>query len=243
MAARDGNEAPLPKSVALMWGMGGSGARGPKRGLSLDQVVDAAIAVADDEGFGALSMSRVAERLGFTTMSLYRYVDSKESLLELLTDRAVGLPPDIPASTPWRLALETWAWAEFRAIRHHRWWLDIPMRRPPVGPNSMAWLETGLTALTDIPIPGPLKLQLVMNLSFYVIGRARFLKDIAGDREDEEYATVLDRVLDPERFPQLTAALGGQPIGDEMDWEDVDFGFSLDRLLDGYASFLDALPR
>lgn len=244
MAARDGNEAPpLPKTVALLWGMSGPGARGPKRGLSLDQVVDAAIAVADEEGFGALSMSRVAERLGFTTMSLYRYVDSKESLLELLTDRAVGLPPDIPADTSWRPALETWAWAEFRAIRRHRWWLDIPMRRPPVGPNSMAWLETGLTALADIPIPGPLKLQLVMNLSLYVIGRARFLKDIAGDREDEEYATVLDRVLDPERFPQLTAALGGQPIGDEMDWEDVDFGFSLDRLLDGYASFLDALPR
>ncbi|NNH68804.1 TetR/AcrR family transcriptional regulator [Nocardia uniformis] len=239
MAARDGKEAPLPKSVALLWGLGGSGARGPKRGLSLDQIVEAAIAVADEEGFGALSMSRVAERLGFTTMSLYRYVDNKDSLLELLSDRAVGLPPDIAAGTPWRTALETWAWAEFHAIRRHPWWLDIPMQRPPVGPNSMAWLENALVGLAETRIPDSLKLQLVLNLSLYVVGRVRFLKDLTGGGEGEEYSTVLERVLDPEQYPELTKAIGQQVFGNEINWEEMDFSFALDRLLDGYAQFLD----
>ena len=59
-----------------------SGRPGPRPGLTLEQIADAGIALADAEGLDAVSMARLAESLGFTTMSLYRYVSSKDEVLE-----------------------------------------------------------------------------------------------------------------------------------------------------------------
>ncbi|MET9489449.1 TetR/AcrR family transcriptional regulator [Nocardia sp. NPDC006630] len=233
-------EQALPKLVRLLWDLDDPGSRGPKRGMSLDEILEAAIAVADAEGYAALSMSRVAKQLGFTTMSLYRYVDSKETLVELLLDRLVGAPPALPADAGWRAGLEAWAWGEFRAIRVHPWWLDIPISAPPLGPKNMDWLEAGLTAMADAPLPEPVKLQMVTNLSLYVIGRARFLKDTVQRSEDDtDYAAILAQVLDPARYPAITSALSHRAFDDDdMHWEEADFRFSLDRLLDGYEHFI-----
>lgn len=86
----------LPRAVELAWGLDQPGTRGPKKGLSLEQILDTAIELADAEGVTALSMGRVAKALGFTTMSLYRYVASKDELIELISDRVIGPPPVIP---------------------------------------------------------------------------------------------------------------------------------------------------
>ncbi|MGV9665897.1 TetR/AcrR family transcriptional regulator [Nocardia niigatensis] len=235
------DERALPKSVQLLWDLDRTGSRGPKRGLSLEQIVETAMAVADADGYGALSMARVAKELGYTTMSLYRYVDSKDTLAELLHDRIFAIRPDLPAGD-WRTGLEAWAWAEFRAIRAHDWWLDIPMTSPPRGPNNMIWLEAGMGALAEVEIPEALKLQLLVNLSIYVIGRTRFLRDtIQPDTEDSDFTRVLTEVLDPQRFPAVHSALTNRAFdNDEVHWEEGDFGFALDRLLDGYQVFIDS---
>ncbi|MQY31144.1 TetR/AcrR family transcriptional regulator [Nocardia aurantia] len=239
----ESGEVTLPKSVELLWGLGSTGSRGPRRGMSLDQIVDAAMELADADGLAGLSMSRVAERLGFTTMSLYRYVDSKDTLLDLLSDRVVGLPPEIPPGTPWRDGLYRWAWAEFRMLQAHSWWLDIPISAPPMGPNNMAWLNTALTVLDGTSVPDPLKMQLVLNLSLYVIGRARFQRDTQTGPEVTDYPEILARVLDPDRFPVLVRTLGARAFDDDnVDWADADFEFCLARLLDGYERFIDGFP-
>lgn len=228
----------LPKAVELMWGREQPGGRGPKRGLTLDQILDAATEVADAEGYAALSMNRVAKQLGFTAMSLYRYVDSKNTLVDLLMDRVVGQPPDIAAGTPWRLGLERWALAEFERLGRHLWWLDIPLNRPPMGPNNMAWLETALQVLAEAAVPEPVKLQLVMNMSMFVVGKRRFLRDLQVE-EGGDFASVMARVLDPQRFPSVSAALSNAAFDDDdIDWERADFEFGLARLLDGYEVFI-----
>ncbi|MFC8384683.1 TetR/AcrR family transcriptional regulator [Nocardia sp. NPDC057272] len=228
----------LPKAVELMWGREQPGGRGPKRGLTLDQILDAATEVADAEGFAALSMNRVAKQLGFTAMSLYRYVDSKNTLVDLLMDRVVGAPPEIAAGTPWRVGLEQWALAEFERLGRHLWWLDIPLSRPPMGPNNMAWLETALQVLAEAAVPEPIKLQLVMNVSMFVVGKRRFLRDLQ-EEEGGDFASVMARVLDPQRFPSVSAALSNAAFDDDdIDWERADFEFGLARLLDGYEVFI-----
>ena len=58
----------LPPGLDLLWGRRGTGRRGPRRGLSIEAIVAAAIRVADSEGLDAVSMARVARELGFTTM-------------------------------------------------------------------------------------------------------------------------------------------------------------------------------
>ncbi|MGW5110520.1 TetR/AcrR family transcriptional regulator [Nocardia sp. NPDC004123] len=235
------DERVLPKAVKLLWDLDDAGSRGPKRGLSLDQILNTAVRVADAEGYAALSMARVAKELGFTTMSLYRYVDSKDTLVELLHDRIFDVTPDLPADG-WRAGLEAWAWAEFHAIRAHDWWLDIPMTSPPLGPNNMAWLEAGMGVLSGLDLAEPLKLQLLVNLSIYVIGRTRFLRDtIQQHDQDQDFTAILTAVLDPGRFPIVSAALANRAFDtDDMHWEEADFSFALDRLLDGYQVFIDS---
>lgn len=234
--SRSPDDAPLPKSVALMWGLAPAGTRGPRRGLSLEQIVDAAIELADEEGFAGLSMNKVAERLGFTAMSLYRYVDSKATLVEIALDRVIGTPPEFPPDLSWREKLEQWAREEYRLISRHAGWLSVTMGAPPLGPNNLAWLEAGLAALGHTGVPEPLKLQLVMNLSLFVIGRARLASEIDPTNEESEGDWgILERVLNPERFPALTAAaLAGAFEQDEELWADLFFDTGLTLLLDGY---------
>ncbi|WP_216592539.1 TetR/AcrR family transcriptional regulator [Verrucosispora sioxanthis] len=88
-----GEDIELPENVALAWGLRDRPSRGPKRSLSLDQVVAAGIQIAQAEGLTAVSMSRVAGELGVATMSLYRYVPTKHDLLDLMVDTAYGPPP------------------------------------------------------------------------------------------------------------------------------------------------------
>ncbi|MET8654089.1 TetR/AcrR family transcriptional regulator [Nocardia aurea] len=235
-------EAAIPKAIALLWGLDVPGGRGPKRGLTLDQILDAAVEVADAEGYQALSMNRVATQLGFTAMSLYRYVDSKQTLVDLLLDRVVGTPPTIAPDTPWREALWQWAMAEYAAIERHPWWLDIPLIGPPMGPNNMQWLETGLRALAATEIPVPVRMQLVMNLSFFVMGRMRLARGLTVDTGGEDdYAEVMQRLIDPRRYPNVVAALSSDSLDDDIDWNRADFEFGLARLLDGYESFVRGL--
>ncbi|MBF6456012.1 TetR/AcrR family transcriptional regulator [Nocardia cyriacigeorgica] len=233
----------LPKAVALMWGLEQPGGRGPKRGLSLEQIIEAAIAIGDAEGFAALSMNRVARELGFTAMSLYRYVDSKATLMEMMLDHVIGLPPEIEPGTSWRAGLAQWARSEYEVLGRHPWALDISFGgSPPLGPNNMAWLEAGLGTLREVPVPDAVKLQLVMNLSLYVIGRRRAARDIAPSLESEaDFTEPLRQLLDPQQFPALLSALSNRAFDDDdIDWEQGDFEFGMERLLDGYECFVNA---
>lgn len=72
-----------PATMELLWQTAPVPRRGPKPGLSLERVVQAAIAVADDEGMAALAMRRVADRLGVGVMTLYRYVPGKAVLVDV----------------------------------------------------------------------------------------------------------------------------------------------------------------
>jgi hypothetical protein len=73
-----GTEPPweLPASIAAAWGLRERPHKGPKPGLSLNRIIDAAVRLAASQGLDAVSMSRVASELGASTMSLYRYVSA-----------------------------------------------------------------------------------------------------------------------------------------------------------------------
>src|ERR1700754_3557298 len=95
------------RSLELLWRRQQPPTRGPKQRLDLDEIVRAAIEVADADGLSALSMRKVAERLGVGTMSLYTYVPGKAELVDVMLDTVcgeVGMPEDVPGG--WRGRLE-----------------------------------------------------------------------------------------------------------------------------------------
>src|SRR5215207_4733722 len=116
----------LPRAVALAWGVAANPQRGPKRELSIERIVDA-------EGLAAVSMSRVAASLGFTTMSLYRYVTSKDDLILLMQEAATDVPrPAEAVERGWREGVTAWVLAIRGAYREHPWLVDIPISGAPI---------------------------------------------------------------------------------------------------------------
>src|ERR1700724_2007655 len=119
----------LPASIAGAWGLRERPRRGPRRGLSLERIVAAAVRIAASDGLAAVSMSRVAAELGASTMSLYRYVAAKDELLALMVDAAFGTPPAAPGPDEgWRAGLSRWAWALRAPVRRHSRTVRIAMR-------------------------------------------------------------------------------------------------------------------
>src|SRR5436305_1625233 len=135
------------RSIALLWGVAESGRRGPKPRHTVEDVVRAAVALADAEGLAALSMRRVAETLQMSPMSLYTYVPSKSELLDLMVDRVAGEMEDPkPAEAGWRAQLTLLCRQRWTTAQRHPWIMQLPRRRPPLGPNVLARVEAMLRA-------------------------------------------------------------------------------------------------
>ena len=246
----DDNE--LPPDVALMWRLREAPRRGPKPSLTLDDIVRAAIAIADEEDdLAAVSMARVAERLGKSTMALYRHVKSKDDLLVLMSDAAVERPQPLPEGVDWRTGLTFWADGVLTAIRKHRWYAKIPISGPPAGPNNLAWLDSALGALKDTGLPEEAKIGVVMGLITYVQGEIRVAFDLAAGYGEnpaafEQFGTTLARVADPRVYPAV-ARLVEAGVFDEMgsfeEDNEADFDFGLQLYLDGVAAFIDRVRQ
>ncbi len=238
----------LPASIELAWGVRERPTKGPKRGLSLERIVEAAVKIAVTDGLGAVSMNRVATNLGASTMSLYRYVESKEELLMLMVDAAGGKPPAVgEPGEGWRAGLARWAWAYRTVLGRHPWMLRVPISGPPVTPNQIAWLDHGLRALGSTHLMEGEKLSAILLLSGFVRNEATLSADLtaaalaAGVTTPDvmpRYSRLLKRLTDPEQFPAIHAAIAAGAL-DEEDDEEHEFIFGLERLLDG----IDVLVR
>ena len=113
-------------------------------------------------------MARIAKELGVGTMSLYRYVASKDELLTTMVDTALGAPPPPAAGEDWRAGLTRWAVGVRTAYRGNPWSLRVPISGPPLGPNNVAWLDNALAAMAGTPLSEQEKLSCVLLVSGFV---------------------------------------------------------------------------
>jgi AcrR family transcriptional regulator len=143
-------------------------------------IVDAAIKLADAEGLEGVSMARVAAELGFTTMSLYRYVTSKDELLQLMWNASArGVDTRVIEGDGWRDRLRFWATVQRDMLDRHPWLTQMPMAAPPMAPNSLHFVELGLATMDGTPLPDADKLRAIGLLSSYTLSEARMANDAA----------------------------------------------------------------
>jgi AcrR family transcriptional regulator len=220
--------------------------RGPRPALTRNAVIQAGIDIADAEGLAGVSMAKVAERLGYTTMSLYRYVKNKDELLLLMADQANGDQPPQPTPEAWRDGLETWARSIFAVYRRHAWLLRVPISGPPAGPSQLRWMEAGLGNLGGLDLPEALKLQTVQLLHGYARGEAQLSNDLnnlgpeAGTAA--QYGAILRAVTTPVSHPSLARLLDSGVLDGPTDYDDeMDFGFGLATILAGVTQLIDGL--
>jgi AcrR family transcriptional regulator len=246
----------LPPGLDLLWGRRGPGRRGPRRGLSVDGIVAAAIRVADAEGLDAVSMALVAKELGFTTMSLYRYVASKDELLQLMWNGSAQGAEELELEGDgWRPRLRSWAIVQREMLDRHLWITQMPMAVPPLAPNSLAFVERGLEALDGTGLRDDDKLRVIGLLSSYTLSEARMVDDAARAAQEAaqaaadgsqpppawSYEALLRELADEQTYPRLhrlawTADISGSPSGFD---EREEFLFGVDAILDGVQALID----
>ncbi|NUR87648.1 MAG: TetR/AcrR family transcriptional regulator [Nonomuraea sp.] len=238
------------RSLALLWRTSERASRKGKPDLSVDRVVRAAIEVADAEGLPALSMRRVADRLGVGTMSLYTYVPGKPELLDVMLDTVYGETEPPEDLTGWRPRLEQIARENLRLYLRHPWLLQVATSRPVLGPNLTAKYEYELRAVDGIGLTD-LEMDAVLTLiTGFVHGAARGAADVIAAESltgmtDQQWwdahAPFLGRIADPARFP--VASRVGQAAGEAHQAAyDADhaFDFGLQRILDGIEALISS---
>lgn len=230
------SDGDLPRGIALAWGVAANPQRGPKRELSLEGIVDAAVQLADGDGLGAVSMASVASALGFTTMSLYRYVSAKDDLILLMQESGIGLPPlSIGEADNWREGLTRWYRAVLTVFEEHPWLLDIPIDGEPSTPNNLAWLDAGLGALSDTALSHTERVSTMLMLSGQSRWEGQLLRNRAADAIPPD---ALAELVTPEQFPFLAPAIAA---GSFTDGEADAFEYGLLRILDGIEQHLAEL--
>lgn len=173
------------------------------RQLNKAGIVAAALAIADAEGFGAVSMRRVAQELGVGTMSLYYYAKSKAELVSAMDDALMAevLVPVLPEN--WREALTAIALGTRDVFVRHPWALSSMQSAPP-GENAMLHMEQCLEALAKTSLTTVEKLTLLALVDDFVFGYT--LRETA-------YDPVVDIDAEKKRlatgpFPELRKAFG-----------------------------------
>jgi AcrR family transcriptional regulator len=249
-------EAPaLPPGFDLLWGRRRGGTRGPKPGLSIDTIVEAAVAVADAEGLDAVSMARVAHELGFTTMSLYRHVSSKDELLQLMWNAsAQGAEELVLEGDTWRQRLRMWAIVQREMIDLHPWITQMPMATPPMAPNSLTFVEKGLEALDASGLADADKLRVIGLISSYTLSEARMAHDASRAAQPASaltdggtpiprwtFESLLRELIDQRTYPRLYQIAWSEEIDDNPSGADEheEYLFGLDRILDGAQALID----
>lgn len=219
----------IPRTLQLLWE---EPRRPAARGLSRERIVAAAVEIADAEGLAALSMARLAERLGSAPMSLYRHVANKDELLTFMLDAAPGPPPDLPPGG-WRPALEAWARGLRDVYYAHPWILQVTAGRPPLDPGQLSWLDRGLAALGGTPLTHGERFEALMAVLYYVRGEAQVGAVLQQRERDDDYAALVEHFVTPERMPALAAALRAGIFTEKPGEDDDPFGLGLTRVLDG----------
>jgi len=240
-------EIELPRGIALAWGVAAHPQRGPKRELSIEGIVDTAVAIADEKGLGAVSMSSVAAALGFTTMSLYRYVSAKEDLVLLMQDQAIGLPSRAPLEAKtWQDGLRLWYRESLEMYAVHPWILDIDITGLPSTPNNLVWMDCGLAVLRETPLSYQERLATVLVIT----GNARWegfinrgyetrarQTGVSPSERDVTDAHIMSTLVTAEQFPYLHEAIRSGVF----EQDDNPFEFGLSRLIDGVEQFIAAV--
>lgn len=213
----------------------------PRRGRppahSRAEITAAAVALADAEGLGAVTMRAVAARIGAGTMSLYSYVPDKETLLELMIDEVAGehrLPPG--PSGDWRADLRDLFHEQRDLMRRHPW---LPMALPArqtFGPNTLATLEHALAVLAPVGLGAPAALEILSLLSGFVASHVTHelaqeaAASATGRAFHDAQARYLRSAAVTDACPKVAEALtapGGTPSADAT------FDRLLNRMIDG----------
>ena len=252
MAASVEPDADMQRRSQLLWEDRSRGTRGPRAAFTPDEVVKAAIAIADEEGhLGAVTMQAVSAKLGLTTMAVYRYFPNKEALYDAIIDAGMGLPPK-PSNPPgsWRDDVTRWAHAKREMLCGRPWLAELPFVAAPHGPNWLSWLEGLAAPLSRAGFRGEILGQMLSIVDQFTRGASDTSISLARARargiSEQQWAAAvgadLGRSIGDPRFPAFASILTAPQVERPRNMEES-FDFGLQRVLDGIEAYASGSTR
>jgi AcrR family transcriptional regulator len=188
-----------------IWTRPDRGARGPQPEHTRAEIASAALALADSGGLQAASMRAVASALGTAAGSLYRYLSSRDDLLDLMVDAALAQLPLNPGLTGnWLDDLVALARDQLALYRRHPWLLEASLRGGALGPHAMDYFEHCLRIMAPLPCGTATKLEAVAMITGVV---SLFARNESAAQSQPVSPLRLFGTATPERHPHLIAAL------------------------------------
>jgi AcrR family transcriptional regulator len=201
--------------------------------VSREQVVQAAISLANDGGLDAVTMRRLGEQVGLEAMSLYRHVRNRDDVLDAMTDVVFGeiaVPVDEP---DWRMAMRVRAASMRDALRRHPWAVGLLESRSQAGPANLRHHDAVLGVLERAGFSARSAMRAYNLLDSYIYGFAiqeRTMAVATPEAMAEIGGEIVAR-MPADALPYLSA-LGRELFKSGFDYAD-EFAFGLDVILDG----------
>jgi len=248
----------VPAELDRLWRLSSESRLGRPAKLDVDAVVRTAVQLADRDGLAGATFPRIADALGFTKMSLYRHAGSKDELLDLMADLAIGPAPELPDDAgEWRAGLYEWSLAQAAVFRRHTWLTQLPISGPPRGPNQIGWLDAGLRVLKETGLGWSHKLAVIGLLGGYIRSASQINADMAESSRhtgldqnqiEREYGRALAKLVDPQRYPEAAKLFNAQifeppPETGPTEPSDRDFDYGLELILDGVEAAIATSAR
>ena len=206
----------------------------PRVPLSRERALGVAVALADAEGIGSLTMRRLAHELGVEAMSLYHHVANKDDILDGMVDIVFGEIDLPPTSTDWRTAMQRRARSVRAALSRHPWAIGLMGSRRAPGPATLRHHDAVLGCLRLAGFSIEMTAHAYSVLDSYIYGFALQEASLPFDTAEttKEIADAILQRLSPDEYPHLVELTTEHVLNPGYDYGD-EFEYGLDLILNG----------
>jgi AcrR family transcriptional regulator len=213
-----------------------------RKPLSRDQVLRAAILLADEGGLESVSMRKLGQALRVEAMSLYKHVANKDDVLDGIADLVMGEFEVPSGDVDWKTAIRRSAISAHQALLRHPWASGLIESRLNADPARLRYLDRVIGVLTGAGFPMPIVIRAIMALDSHTYGFV--LQEMAWSFDTEnapELAAAFARGLPAGQYPNVLAM--AEMTATAPGGASVDFEFGLDLILDGLERLRDTTQR
>lgn len=207
--------------------------------MSRERLLEAALALADEQGIEALSMRKLGQALGVEAMTLYHYVANKDEILDGILERVVRQMELPSAESDWKAALRSAAISAHEVLVRHPWAAGLLLGGPRVNLARLRHMDAILGCLRGGGFSAEMTDHAYHALDSHIMGFTLWQVGITAGLE--RLGSVADFLaeLDVERYPHLAEHVE-QHLRERRPDEKDEFDFGLDLVLDGLERLRDA---
>lgn len=216
----------------------------PRTPLNKTLVIAGAIELADEIGIDALTIRRLAAKLGVKPMSIYHHVANKDEILDGMVDVVFSEIDRPETDTDWKAAIRGRAVSARTVLARHRWATPMMESRPTPGPETLRHHDTVIGCFRRAGFSIEMTAHAYALVDNYIYGFALQEASLPATG-GEEIANLAETIIEPlpaDDYPHLVELATEYIMQPGYDFGN-EFDFGLELILDGLEAVARPDPR